>query len=114
MERTAVIVGRSPPWLMAVERTIAAASVEAVAKTTSFDQATRFIEQLGPDLVVAELEIDEGGTTAGLDWLTQTCKRFPGLKMIVLSDADDPILVEAALSSGASVYVVKKAAPTDL
>ena len=114
MKRTAVVVDPHPRWREAVERTLAVVLVETVAKTNSFEQASRLVEQFEPDLVVAELESADGDSAAGMTWLTQTSRRFPDLKVIALSNSDDPIVIEAALSHGASVYVVKKALPTDL
>src|SRR5437762_1276163 len=104
--KTAVVVDHHPLWLQAVEEVLVAASVEVVATTTSITDATGLVEEFEPDMVVVELAIDEGDTT-GLSWLAETSRRFPELKLIVLSSCDDPVQIEAALAEGASIYVVK-------
>jgi DNA-binding NarL/FixJ family response regulator len=112
-DRRAVIVDCHPLWLEAIEQALAEASVKTVAKTTSFADATELVEQLEPDLVVAELADGEGQTT-GLSWLSRISERFRELKVIVLSSSDDRAGIEAALAGGASVYVVKRAHPADV
>jgi DNA-binding NarL/FixJ family response regulator len=111
--RRAVVVDHHPLWLEATEQALAVASVETVAKTTSFAEATERIEQLEPDLVVVELAISEGETT-GLSWLAEISERFTELKVIALSSSDDRAEIDAALAGGASVYVVKRAHPADV
>ena len=112
-DRTAVVVDHHPLWLKAVEQVLVAAAVEVVATTTSLREATGLVEQFEPDLVVVEIAIRDG-ETSGLSWLSAISKRFPELKLIVLSSSDDPTEIEAALAGGASVYVVKRAHPADV
>jgi two-component system response regulator DesR len=108
-----VVVDHHPLWLQAIEQALVAASVEVVATTTSLQEATELVEQFEPDLVVVELAIRRGETT-GSSWLSAISTRFPELKVIVLSSSDDPAEIEAALASGASIYVVKRAHPADV
>jgi DNA-binding NarL/FixJ family response regulator len=111
--RTAVVVDHHPLWLQAIEQALVAESVEVVATTMSLAEATGLVERFEPDLVVVEVAIREGKIT-GLSWLAETCKRFPNLKLIVLSSSDDPAEIETALAGGASIYVVKRAQPADV
>jgi NarL family two-component system response regulator LiaR len=111
--RTAVIVDEHPLWLDAVEQVLQRISVEVLGKATSLSEATRLIDELNPDLLVAEVATSEGEVN-GFSWLTETCQRFRDLRAIVLSISDDPADIASALSAGAAVYVVKKAHPDDL
>jgi len=111
--RSAVIVDEHPLWLDAVEQVLQRISVEVVGKATSLAEAGAMIEELQPDLVVAEISISDGDKS-GTAWLLDICQRLPQVKAIVLSNSDDPSDIGAALSAGAAVYVVKKAHPDDL
>ena len=110
---TAVLVDHHPLWLNAVERTLTDTSVEVVGKTTSLEDASRLVESLVPSLVVIEVGMSEGETT-GLSWLAESSKRFPTLKLIALSSSHNTSDIAAALAGGASVYIVKRAHPTDV
>jgi DNA-binding response OmpR family regulator len=41
-------------------------------------------------------------------------RNFPGMKVVVVSVNDDPAIIEAVFEAGASGYVLKSAAYTDL
>jgi len=111
--RRAVLVDPHPLWLDAVEEVLARVPVAVAGKTTSFDEASHLIEELQPDLVVAEIATPEHDSH-GRSWLAAVLQRSPSLKAIVLSISDDPGDVNAALAAGAAAYVVKKAHPDDL
>jgi DNA-binding NarL/FixJ family response regulator len=111
--RTAVIVDEHPLWLDAVEQVLQRVSVEVLGKATTLSEATRLIEELQPELLVAEVAMSEGDVT-GFSWLPEICQRFPDLRAIVLSISSDPSDIASALAAGAAVYVVKKAHPDDL
>jgi DNA-binding NarL/FixJ family response regulator len=111
--RTAVLVDGHPLWLDAVEQVLGRVSVDVVAKATSLEDATDQIHQHRPSLVVAEIATS-GDESAGLSWLVETAQQHPDVKLIVLSTVHDPASIDAALSAGAVVYVVKRAHPDDL
>ena len=50
----------------------------------------------------------------GLACLDEIHKRFPEIKVVMLSASTSPDLVEAALRRGASAYISKSVDPTDL
>jgi DNA-binding NarL/FixJ family response regulator len=108
-----VVVDQHPLWLDAVEQVLSRVSVEVVGKATSFADATRLVEELEPELLVAETSPSDPETD-GLSWLTGIRQRFPDVKVIVLSISDDPVQINGALSAGAVAFVVKKAHPDDL
>jgi DNA-binding NarL/FixJ family response regulator len=111
--RSAVVVDQHPLWLDAVEQVLSKVSVEVVGKATSLLEATQMVEELEPELLVAETSTSEPETD-GLSWLTGIRQRFPDVKVIVLSISDDPAEINGALSAGAVAFVVKKAHPDDL
>lgn len=108
-----MLVDHHPLWLDAVEQALIDTSVEVVGKTTSLEDASRLVESLVPSLVVIEVAMSEGETT-GLSWLVESSKRFPSLKLVALSSSQNTNDIGAALAGGASVYIVKRAHPTDV
>jgi NarL family two-component system response regulator LiaR len=110
--RTAVIVARDPLWLGNARQTLAKADVDVVATTTLLNETTRTLERLQPDLVV--LEFDPLADEVVPQWLSQTARSFPHMKIIVLSDNDDPDCIDTALKAGASGYVLKQRYSEDL
>ncbi len=112
-DRKAVLVDQHPLWLDAVEQVLDRVGVEVVGKATSLAEGTELLAELRPDLVVLEIEA-AGSDTDGVAWLGEMRQRFPELKVIVLSTADEPGGINAAFSAGAVAYVVKKADPDDL
>ncbi len=112
-ERKAVLVDPHPLWLDAVEEVLGRVSVKVAGKTTSFDEASRLIEELEPELLVLETTTRENDSR-GHSWLGAVLQQYPDLKAIVLSNSGDPADVNAALAAGAAAYVVKKAHPDDL
>jgi DNA-binding NarL/FixJ family response regulator len=112
--RTAVLLDQHPLWLDAVEQVLAQVSVNVVGKAMSVAAATSMLEELGPDLLVAETELAGDGPPDGATWFAEVRSRFPDVKVIVLSVSNDPAEISAALAAGAVAYVVKKAQPDDL
>jgi DNA-binding NarL/FixJ family response regulator len=109
---SAILVDPHPLWLDAVEHVVAGVPVRIAAKTASLEEAQGLIEQLEPDLVVAEIAVGSDKAD-GLGWLRRTVERFQ-TNVIVLTTCADPEYISAALECGASGYVLKTAHPDDL
>ena len=108
-----MLVDEHPLWLEAVQQVLEREGIEVVGKTTSLPRSKDLVAELKPDLIVAELTTSEPETD-GLGWLSDVRRRFPDLKVIVLSTAHDPARIAAVMRSGAVAYVVKRAHPDDL
>ena len=108
VERTAVLVDPYPLWLDAVENEISRHGVTVVGRTTDPLHAIALVEELAPDVLVAEPEPD------GLGAVREACERVPGLKAIVLSATSDSAQIQAAFAAGAVAYVLKTAQPEDV
>jgi DNA-binding NarL/FixJ family response regulator len=111
--RTAVIAAHDARWLANARQALEGATVDVVATTTQLDETTAILARLQPDLAVVEFDptLDDGDV---LRWLSETARTFPRLKVIVLSDNEDPDCIEACLKTGASGYVLKRTDPADL
>ena len=111
---TAVLVDPHPLWLQAVEEVLSRVPVEVVGRATSFEGADRLMDELRPDLLIAETSTSEPGQPNGLPWLVGIRQRFEDVKIIVLSASDDQVDIAGAFDAGVVAYVVKKAHPDDL
>jgi len=86
-------------------------SIEVVGEAEDGREAIRKAEELHPDVVVMDIAMPG---LNGLEATRQIKKRFPGMKIIILTVHNNEEYVLETLRAGASGYLVKKAAPTDL
>jgi len=86
-------------------------SFEIVGETQSGTQVLPLVSQTHPDLVVLDVRMPH---MDGLACLDEIRKRFPEVKVVMLSASTNHELVETALRRGASAYVVKSVDPADL
>ncbi|MGZ8379330.1 MAG: response regulator transcription factor [Gemmatirosa sp.] len=89
----------------------AAPDVEVVGEASDGHEALALDERLTPDVVVMDLSM------AGMDGATATrelVKRRPGARIVVLTMHDEEEYLIPLLEAGASGYVVKDAASTEL
>ncbi len=107
-ERTAVLLDPYPLWLDAVEEVMSRNGIAVVGRTTDARHALVLVEELAPDVLVAEPGPD------GLGAVREACERVPAMKVIVLSAMSDPAQIQAAFAAGAVAYVLKTAQPDDV
>lgn len=84
---------------------------EVVGEATSGVETLRLAEELQPDLILLDLSMPALG---GLDALPTLRKLAPAARILILTMHDDPQYLRQALKGGASGYVLKKAADTEL
>jgi two-component system, NarL family, response regulator NreC len=85
--------------------------MEVVAEAGTFGEAVRSAAISKPDVITLDLTMPDGH---GMDKIEQVCRAWPPAKVLVLTMHDDPAYLRAALGAGASGYVVKKAADSEL
>ena len=85
--------------------------IDVVGEAMSGSQVLPLVAQTNPDLVVLDVRMPE---MDGLTCLDRLRERYPRVKVVMLSAADDRQLIEAALSRGASAFIVKHIDPRDL
>jgi len=110
--RTAVIRDPHPLWIDAVESVLESIDVEVVGRAAEPEDALELVEELRPDLLIAETHTD--GSMSGLALLQTARQRVPALRMIVLANSQDPADIDAAFAAGALAYVLKTAHPSDV
>ena len=85
--------------------------IEAVGEAPNAERALYEAIELEPDVVLMDLQMPEKGGIEGMPALLQA---LPTTKVLVLSMQDEPRYVRAAFEAGASGYVLKEAADSDL
>ena len=84
---------------------------EIVGETQNGAQVLPLVGQTSPDLVVLDVRMPN---MDGLQCLEEIRRRYPKVKVVMLSASTAPDLIEDALRRGASAYVLKTVDPTDL
>ncbi len=85
--------------------------IEVVGEATTGAKVLPLVGQTRPDLVVLDLSMPH---VDGLACLDQIRRRHPDVKVVILSASADPDRVQAALTRGATAYVVKSVDVRDL
>jgi len=83
-------------------------AVVMVADMKSLFDAT---EKLKPELIILDLSIS---AKDGSNAVAKFTSAFPGARLVVMSVHDDPSTVDKIIQSGASAFVLKRSAATDL
>ncbi|OIN94656.1 MAG: DNA-binding response regulator [Anaerolineae bacterium CG1_02_58_13] len=84
---------------------------DVVGEASSGTEALTLAGQLQPDLILLDLSMPALG---GLDALPALRKLVPSARILILTMHDDPQYLRQALKHGASGYVLKKAADSEL
>lgn len=84
---------------------------DVVGEASSGTETLSLAEKLQPDLILLDLSMPSLG---GLDALPALRKLVPSARILILTMHDDPQYLRQALKHGASGYVLKKAADTEL
>ncbi len=84
---------------------------EIVGETQNGTQVLQIVSSTKPDLVLLDVRMP---LMDGLACLDEIHKRFPKIKVVMLSASTSQELVDAALRRGASAYISKSVDPTDL
>ncbi len=85
--------------------------MKVVGEAGDLRQAIEEAKRCTPDVVVLDLSMPGGAGVAGIERLRAAA---PEAKILVLTMHDDPAYVRSALAMGASGYVVKSAADSEL
>ena len=82
-----------------------------VGEAEDGEQTIRLCDQLQPDIVLLDLSMPHMG---GIECLQEIKSRYAEAKVIVLTMHEDQNYIKRAMQAGASAYVHKSAADTDL
>jgi two-component system response regulator NreC len=91
----------------------AAEDLEVVAEAGTIDDAVRKAKAHRPAVLVLDLNMP-GSLPSSLDALPALVADAPDTRVVILTMQDDPQFARRALAAGASAYVLKEAADTEL
>lgn len=108
-----VLVADDHPVVRTGLRTILSrqADVEVVGEAADGVEAVKLTAALRPDIVLLDLNMPRGG---GAGCIRSIREADTGARILVLSMLDDPTVVRETLQAGASGYLAKQAADTEL
>jgi DNA-binding NarL/FixJ family response regulator len=84
---------------------------EIVGETQDGAQVVDLVGKTKPELVLLDVRMPN---VDGLACLDEIHRRFPEIKVVMLSASTSPELISAALRRGASAYLAKSVDPSDL
>ena len=113
MRKTRVLVADDHALLRAGLRLLieAQADMEVVGEAADGDEAVRLARELRPDVLLLDLTMPG---TSGMAALEKLSRWSDAPRVVVITMHDDPAYLDAAMGAGASGYVVKRAADTEL
>ena len=98
--------------LEAIRAALADASdIEIVGEARTGAQVLPLVGQTTPEVLLLDIRMPQ---MDGLQVIERMRERYPDVKIVVLSGADEPDVVQRALNGGAVAYVLKHVDPRDL
>jgi two-component system response regulator NreC len=85
--------------------------MEVVGEAASGDEAVQRSHALAPDVVLMDIAMPGAG---GIEATNRIASGCPGARVLVLTMHDDAAYLRSVLAAGASGYVLKRSADTDL
>jgi two-component system, NarL family, response regulator NreC len=85
--------------------------MEVVGEASDGDEALAMTKKLSPDVVLMDISMPGIG---GIQATEKIRENFQNTKVVVLTMHEDPVYVRSALAAGATGYIVKKAADSEL
>jgi DNA-binding NarL/FixJ family response regulator len=85
--------------------------LEVVAEAATGEEALRLAREAKPDVVLMDLSMPGAG---GIDATAEIRRACPATRVLVLTMHDDPAYLRSVLAAGASGYLLKRAADTEL
>ncbi len=88
-----------------------AGDIEVVGKAANGSEALKMVKELQPNVVLMDIAMPIMG---GLEATRRICKEFPRTKVLVLTQYDDKEYVFPVIEAGASGFISKAAASSEL
>lgn len=109
-----VIADGQPLFARSLEMVLGPTSdgrIEVVGTASTVSEALFVLGETDPDLVLIDLDLPPPG---GVDLIRLSRERFPAIRVLTLSKAEDFDLAADALAAGAEAYLSKAARPEQL
>ena len=88
-----------------------AGDIEVVGEASNGDEALKMVKELKPNVVLMDMAMPIMG---GLEATRKICKEFPATRVLVLTQYDDKEYVFPVIEAGASGFISKIAASSEL
>jgi two-component system, NarL family, invasion response regulator UvrY len=108
-----LVIDDHPVVLMGCRRILEDAGVEAVHECSDFRTGHRMYTRLKPDLLIVDLAV-ESDRLGGLSFIKNLRVHDTRTPILVFSMHSDPFIVRLALEAGATGYLLKDTAPSEL
>jgi DNA-binding NarL/FixJ family response regulator len=111
--RVRVLIADNHPLIIAgIRRTIDGIDdIEVVGEAGSGSELLQLVERRAPGVVLMDLRMPG---VIGVACIEEVRRRWPEVKVVVLSACDDRPSIDAALRAGASAYILKSARALDI
>jgi DNA-binding NarL/FixJ family response regulator len=111
--RISVLLADDHPLILAgIRRTLERSDdIEVIGEARTGPQLLAMVERRRPGVVLLDLHMPG---VVGADCITTIRRKWPSIKVVVLSAADDQKSIDGALDAGASAYILKSVNPLDL
>ncbi len=107
-----MLVDDHPLWRETLRRVLENEdSVTVVGEASDGQEAIDACHQRRPDVVLMDMHL---GQMSGIEATQRICEEVPALKVLILSSTDDRQDVLAAVDAGASGYLLKTAAASEI
>jgi len=107
-----VLADEAPLMHLAVRSVLAAMpGFTLAAAAAGLAEAEQLILRVHPDLLVTDADLAGESGIALCRWARQA---YPGVVTVILTNRDEPLLVQAALAAGVSAYLLKSSAQETL
>lgn len=90
---------------------LAEPSLQLIGEATGGNEAIKLVAELNPDVLVLDISMPD---LDGISVTKQLKSTYPDLKILILTIHEDKALLRESIRSGASGYILKKAAEADL
>jgi DNA-binding NarL/FixJ family response regulator len=107
---TILLLEDDPPTLWRLQDALVKAGFDVAAAATLAEARASFAERV-PKVLLTDLQLPDGH---GVDLIRETRQRFPDTEIMVISILGDEESVIAAITVGATGYLLKDAFPTDI
>ena len=111
MTRPRVLLADDHPFLLAAFAQLLAPEFDVIGQVSDGLALVAAAEQLEPDVIVIDISMPR---LNGLEAGRQIKRRQPGVKLVYLTIYDDADLAAEAFRAGASAYVIKGRAVSEL
>ena len=106
-----VLADDHPLFLQGLEAALEREGLEIVGLAASGRQVIDVTREVGPDVVLLDVEMPG---MDGIECLGELRQRFPSVKVVMLSGSDDNDVINRCLNAGALCFVGKSVKPEDI